>query len=234
MAGIDLNCDLAEGFGKEAELMPLISSASLACGFHAGDPNLMHSAAAMAKSHGVRVGAHPSLPDRENFGRRETIRPRAAVFRECLYQIAGLKAVVATAGVELAFVKPHGALYNMACRDESFARPVVEAAETFGLPVMGLPGSALAAVAAGRVGFLAEGYADRRYNPDGTLVPRSRPDAVIEKPEEVLAQAERLARSGSVDSLCIHGDNPHAVEFARTLRSHLQRCGIMISAVRVR
>jgi UPF0271 protein len=225
---IDLNCDLGEGCPYDAELMPLITSANVACGFHAGDPATAHAALAAAARHGVQVGAHPGFPDREHFGRRELARSEAQVFEDCVYQIGGLAGLAKAVGLALRYVKPHGALYNMACRDDACARPVVAAAELFGLAVMGLPRSRLEARCAGRVPFVAEGFADRRYLPDGSLVPRSRPDAFVESPEEAVRQAEWLLREKGVQTLCVHGDNPQAVAFVRTLREALQRQGIAI------
>jgi UPF0271 protein len=168
------------------------------------------------------------LADREHFGRRELALPAEQVFAECVYQVAALAGLARTAGLTLSHVKPHGALYNMACRDDACAEPVVRAAEVFGLPVVGLPGSRLAAACAGRVPFVAEGFADRRYLPDGSLVPRSRPDAFVADPAEAVQQAERLVRDRGVRTLCVHGDNPAAVAFVRELRSHLERQGVAV------
>jgi UPF0271 protein len=225
---IDLNCDLGEGCPFDAELMPLITSANVACGFHAGDAATAHAAIALAARHGVQVGAHPSFNDRESFGRRELSRTEEQVFEECVYQLGALAGLAWAVGVPLAYVKPHGALYNMACRDDAYARPVVRAAAVFGLPVMGLPGSRLEAACAGPGGFIAEGFADRRYRPDGSLVPRGRPDAFVEGPDEAVRQAERLLRERKVRTLCVHGDNPQAVAFVRALREALQRQGIAV------
>src|SRR5262249_48356240 len=134
---IDLNCDLGEGCPCDAELMPLITSANIACGFHAGDAATAHAALHAAARHGVQVGAHPGFPDRENFGRRELERTAEQVFEDCVYQIGALAGLARAAGVTLRYVKPHGALYNMACRDEALARPVVASVELFGLDLMG-------------------------------------------------------------------------------------------------
>src|SRR5262245_53052306 len=176
---IDLNCDLGEGCPFDAELMPLITSANVACGFHAGDPATAYTTLALAARHGVQAGAHPSFNDRESFGRRELSRTQEQVFEECVYQVGALAGLARAAGVPLAYVKPHGALYNVACRDDAYARPVARAAAVFGLRVMGLPGSRLEAACASTGGFVAEGFADRRYQPDGSLVPRGRPDAFV-------------------------------------------------------
>lgn len=225
---LDLNCDLGEGCPHDAELMPLITSANIACGFHAGGPSVARAALEAAKAHGVQVGAHPGFPDRESFGRREAAYSEAQVFNDCVYQIGALDGLARAVGVALRYVKPHGALYNMACRDEAYARPVVAACVVFNLPLMGLPGSRLQMMATGRVGFIAEGFADRRYLPDGSLVPRSHPDAFVEGPEEAVRQAEWLVRDKGVETLCVHGDNPQAVAFVRRLREELQGRGIVI------
>jgi UPF0271 protein len=225
---IDLNCDLGEGCPSDAELMPLITSANIACGFHAGDAAVALTALSLAGRHGVGAGAHPSFPDRESFGRRELQRRPEEVFADCVYQIGALAGLARAAGVTLRHVKPHGALYNMACRDEALAGPVVEAAALFGLPLLGLPGSRLEAVSAGRCPFIAEGFADRRYLPDGSLVPRSRPDAFVADPDEAVRQADWLIRQRGVRTLCVHGDNPHAVAFVHRLREALARAGIAV------
>jgi UPF0271 protein len=225
---IDLNCDLGEGCAHDADLMPLITSANIACGFHAGDAVAARAGLALAARHGVCAGAHPSFPDREHFGRVEMARTEEEVFADCVYQVGALAALAAAAGTRLTHVKPHGALYNLACRDDAFARPVVEAVGRFGLPLLGLPGSRLEALCAGRCPFVAEGFADRRYLPDGSLVPRGRPDAFVEDADEAVRQALELARRRGVRTLCVHGDNPQAVEFVRRLREALERHGVAV------
>jgi UPF0271 protein len=227
---IDLNADLGEGCPHDAELMPLLTSANIACGFHAGDPATAHTALRLAARHGVQAGAHPGFPDREHFGRQEMVRTEEQVFEDCVYQVGALAGLARAAGVPLRYVKPHGALYNVACRDDAYARPVVAAAESFGLALLGLPGSRLEAQSAGRCPFVAEGFADRRYLPDGSLVPRSRPDAFVEDPAEAVRQAEWLVRERGVRTLCVHGDNPRAVLFVRELRQALASRGIGIRA----
>jgi UPF0271 protein len=225
---IDLNCDLGEGCPHDAELMPLITSANIACGFHAGDPATAHATLILAGKHGVQVGAHPGFPDREHFGRRELQQTEAQIFEECVYQIGALAGLARAAGVPLRYVKPHGALYNMACRDDAYARPVIEAVALFGLELMALPNSRLEALSAGRCPFVREGFADRRYLPDGSLVPRSRPDAFVEDPAESVRQAEWLLRDKGVRTLCVHGDNPQALAFVRHLRVALLDRGIAL------
>jgi UPF0271 protein len=227
---IDLNCDLGEGCPYDAELMPLITSANVACGFHAGDAGTARSTIEAAARHGVQVGAHPGFPDREHFGRRELERSPREIFDDCVYQIGALDGLARAVGLSLRYVKPHGALYNMACRDERYARPVVDATARFGLALMGLPGSRLQDLSAGRCPFIAEGFADRRYLTDGSLVPRSRPDAFVTDLAEAVRQAERLIRERGVRTLCVHGDNPHALAFVRALHEALTAQGVVLRA----
>jgi UPF0271 protein len=208
--------------------MALVTTANVACGFHAGNPVTAREALNAAAERGVRVGAHPSFPDRENFGRQEMARSEDDVYSDCVYQIGALAGLARAAGLKLRHVKPHGALYNMACRDDAYGRPVVKAAELFGLALMGLPGSRLEILSAGRCPFVAEGFADRRYLPDGSLVPRSRPDAFVEDPAEAVRQVEWLLREKGIRTLCVHGDNPQAVAFVRELRRHLEQRGVVI------
>lgn len=227
---LDLNCDLGEGCPLDGELMPLITSANVACGFHAGGPAEAAAALALAARHGVCAGAHPSFPDRESFGRREMARTEAQIREDCLYQVGAIAGLAAGLGRPLTHIKAHGALYNMACRDDAYARPLVEVAVILGLPLLGLPGSRLEAASAGRCRFIAEGFADRRYLPDASLVPRSQPDAFVHTPAEAVQQALWLVRERSVQSMCIHGDNPQAVAFVHELREALIREGIVIRA----
>jgi UPF0271 protein len=223
---LDLNCDLGEGCPFDAELMPLITSANIACGFHAGDAATAHATLLLAARHGVQVGAHPGFPDRENFGRRELPRTETQIFEDCVYQIGALAGLARAAGISLRYVKPHGALYNLACRDDTYARPIVEAAALFGLELMALPESRLETLSAGRCPFIREGFADRRYLPDGSLVPRSQANAFVTDPAEAVRQAEWLQRERGVRTLCVHGDNPQAVAFVRALREALRSRGI--------
>jgi UPF0271 protein len=227
---IDLNCDLGEGCAFDEELMALITSANVACGAHAGDPATALATLRAAARHGVRAGAHPGFFDREHFGRRELARTEQQIFEDCVYQVGALAGLARALNRPLTHLKPHGALYNMACRDDAYARPVVEAAKLFDLPLLGLPGSRLEALSAGHCRFVAEGFADRRYQPDGSLVPRSRPDAFVEDPGEAGRQAEWLLRERGVRTLCVHGDNPQAQAFVRELRAALTRQGLTIRA----
>ena len=212
---IDLNCDLGEGCPHDAELMSLITSANIACGGHAGDMQTALSALNLAGQLGVQVGAHPGFLDREHFGRRELDLPEDHIIQEVSVQVGALVSWAELAGVRVRYVKPHGALYNMACRADAVARPVIAVVEAFNLALMGLPGSRLEALSAGRCPFIAEGFADRRYRPDGSLVPRSQSDAFVENADEAVQQAELLLRKRGVRTLCVHGDNPRAVEFVR-------------------
>lgn len=225
---LDLNCDLGEGCPFDADLMPLITSANVACGFHAGDASSARAALRLAAQNGVQAGAHPGYADREHFGRRELERTEDQIFEECVYQVGALTGLARAEGITLRYLKPHGALYNQACRDDAYARPVVEAAKLFDLAVMGLPRSRLEAACAGRCPFVAEGFADRRYRPDGSLVPRSEADAFVADPEEAVRQAGWLLRTCGVRTLCVHGDNPHALDFVRRLRAALSREGVTL------
>jgi UPF0271 protein len=177
---------------------------------------------------GVGVGAHPSFTDREHFGRRELERSEQQIYEECAFQVGALFGVARAVGVPLRHCKPHGALYNLACRDDRYARPVVAAARLFGLAVLGLPGSRLEAQCAGHLPFVAEGFADRRYRPDGSLVPRGQPDAFVEDPAEAVRQVEWLVRERGVRTVCVHGDNPQALAFVRALRAALTQQGVAL------
>ena len=227
---LDLNSDLGEGCGLDAELMPLLTSANICCGFHAADAAIAHAALKLAARHGVQVGAHPGYADREHFGRRELALSEEAVFELCLYQVGALAALAQAVGIHLRFLKPHGALYNQACRQDAFARPVMAAAEILRLPVVGLPGSRLAALCQTGSGFVPEGFADRRYRPDGALVPRDQSDAFVHDVEEAVAQADWLVRERGIRTLCVHGDNPRALAFVRGLRDAFTRRGISLRA----
>jgi UPF0271 protein len=225
---IDLNSDLGEGCGLDDDLMPLLTSANVSCGFHAGDVSTARVALDLAARYEVQVGAHPGYPDREHFGRRELEQTEEAIYELCLYQVGALEGLTRITGIPLRYLKPHGALYNQACRDDSYARPVIAAAEALGLPLMGLPGSRLDVLSQGCTPFVPEGFADRRYQPNGSLVPRSRPDAFIEDTEAAVRQAQWLIRERGVRTLCVHGDNPKALAFVRALRGALEEAGFAI------
>jgi UPF0271 protein len=248
---VDLNCDMGESFGAwklgaDAEVLASVSSANVACGYHAGDPGVMRQTVRMARDSQVAVGAHPGLPDLLGFGRRDMRVTPAEVEVMTLYQIGALAAVAAAEGVRLAHVKAHGALYNMAARDAALATAIARAIAAFdrSLVMFGLAGSLM--LDAGRSAGLrvaAEGFADRAYEPDGTLTPRSRAGAVIHDPDTVVRRAIRLVQErrvtavdGSdialeVDTLCVHGDTPGAHALARRLREGFREQGIAVRPV---
>ena len=238
--GIDLSCDLGEAADDaqqvvEDALWPLITSANVACGAHAGDERTMRHAAALARRQNVRLGAHPSYPDRENFGRR-TLKIDPAVLRESITtQIRALAAIAGT----LTHVKPHGALYNDAHHDSVLARTISDAVTDCGRPAMVCSADSALFQAAGEKGLvrIAEAFADRRYQPDGSLVPRSQPDALLLDVNEAAAQALSLARDGTVtasngekvrirfSTLCIHSDMENSVERLQAIRARLSSAG---------
>jgi len=220
---IDLNADLGEGAGTDADLMPLITSANVCCGAHAGGPELIWETVQLAHESGVTVGAHPGFADREHFGRRELTVNAVEVFVLCLYQLGGMIALSKATGKPVRYLKPHGALYNQAMRDDEIASGLFDAAGEFGeLAVVGLPGSEVEKYAARYDSkFVPEGFADRRYRPDGSLVPRGEPDAMIHDPKEAVDQVEWLIGKQQVRTICVHGDTPGAVEFVKAVRGFL-------------
>lgn len=229
---IDLNCDMGENIGNDEDIMPYIASANIACGFHAGDAKTMQATVRLAKKYGVNVGAHPSWLDVEGFGRREMSLPADEVEALILYQIGALYAIAKSEGVELVHVKPHGAIYNQAAKDKALAMSIARAVKRFGgdLILVGLAGSGLieAGLEAG-LRVMNEGFPDRNYNPDGTLVSRKELHAIIESPENVVKHAMDLIQNGilfgekrvKVDTLCLHGDHPRAAENAKLIRGLL-------------
>ena len=223
---IDLNADLGEGIGTDAAFMTLITSANVCCGFHAGDADASRTTLELAAQHGVVVGAHPGYADRENFGRRELELTDRQVATLAIHQIGALVGLSRICRSYVRYLKPHGALYHQACREAGYAKPLVAAAFLYGLSIVGLPGSQLE-VAAAAVGlpFVPEGFADRRYRPDGTLVPRSESNAMIDDAQEAVEQVERLVRERGVRTVCVHGDTPGAVAFTRSLREGLTARG---------
>lgn len=225
---IDLNADLGEGAGTDAELMPLVTSANVCCGLHAGEPAVSRETLELARLNGVAVGAHPGYADRDHFGRRELPLTAEEVWGWCAFQIGGLLGLASAEDATVRYVKPHGGLYNQACRDREIAQAVVAACTLYGLPVVGLPGSELEAACRDRVPFFAEGFADRRYRPDGSLVPRTEPDAFVHDPGEAVKQVEWLIRDKGVRTVCVHGDNPEAVAFARAVREALLARGFAL------
>ena len=245
---IDLNCDLGESFGRyrlgdDAAMMQWITSANVACGFHAGDPQVMAETVALAVKHKVALGAHPGYPDLQGFGRRQMALTPDEVTQIILYQLGALAAFAKAAGVPLAHVKPHGALYNFAARDQATAEAIASAVAAFdpNLILVGLAGSK--SIEAGEQAGLQvanEGFPDRAYLPSGELMPRSQPGAVITEPEAVAANAVRLAREGisvagkkvRIDTLCLHGDNPQAAANAKRVRQSLEEEGIIVRSLK--
>ena len=242
---IDLNADVGEGSDQDAALMSLISSANIACGYHAGDAQSMREAVALARDRLVAVGAHPSFPDREHFGRRE-MRLSAREIHECIRaQVEALAAVATAEGTRVRHVKPHGALYNMAARDEDVAEAVARAVHDVDptLLLFGLSGSTLMTVAA-RVGLrtVSEVFADRAYRADGSLLPRDQPGSVLHDEKGVATRAVGMAREGTVvavsgdvigvraETICVHGDTPGAAALARRIRDDLVRAGVTVAA----
>jgi UPF0271 protein len=246
---LDLNADVGEGLPEvEAALMPLISSANIACGLHAGNADTMAMSVGLALRHGVAIGAHPGYDDREGFGRRPRDLTPELVVELMLYQLGALSAIAAAAGASLGHVKPHGALYNQAESDRSLAVAIITGIRAFDptLRLVGRAGSAMqqAAQALGHA-FTAEAFADRRYRPDGSLLPRSQPDAVLVDPDRVAAQVQGLVTQGQVvasdgsrvpvmfESLCLHGDTPGAPSLAASVRHELEALGVTVSAPRL-
>lgn len=242
---VDLNADLGEGAGHDDELLRLVSSASIACGFHAGDPISILASIRAARERGVAVGAHPSFADRENFGRTEVALPAADVFANVAYQLGAFHALATAAGARVNHVKAHGALYNMAVRDEKLAEAIAQAVLAIGSSVLLFApgGSALERAAqSAKLRVVREVFADRNYLADGSLVPRTRPDALLHDPEEAAGRVLRMLREGvvrsvdgqdvevSAETICLHGDTPGAVAFARALRSRLEEEGVLIGA----
>ena len=241
MPRIDLNCDLGEGAGHEAGLMPLITSANIACGAHAGDETTMRATVRLAMQHGVAIGAHPGFSDREHFGRRELTLTLDEIHALVLRQIRELHMIVQQEGARLSHVKPHGALYAMAARDAGLARAIATAVYDADprLILVGLAGSELlAAGVAGGLVTASEAFADRTYQADGSLTPRSQPEALITDADIAVRQVLRMVREGLVratdggdvainaETICLHGDGLHAVEFARRLSADLRAAGI--------
>ncbi|WAU80954.1 LamB/YcsF family protein [Streptomyces sp. Qhu-G9] len=250
MTPIDLNADLGEGFGRwrltdDEQLLSVVTSANVACGFHAGDASTMRRVCELAAGRGVRIGAQVSYRDLAGFGRRAMDVPSDELAAEVAYQIGALEVFARAAGAHVAYVKPHGALYNRVVHDEEQAGAVVQGVLLAGaaLPVLGLPGSRVLD-AAGRAGLpvVTEAFADRAYTEEGTLVPRGRDGAVITEPGAVVERSVRLARSGVVTSLsgrdiavrarslCLHGDTPGAVDLARRVRARLEESGVPVEA----
>ena len=248
---VDINCDMGESFGPwpmgaDAEVLPHITSANIACGAHAGDPSVMRRTVRLARAASVRVGAHPGFADLQGFGRREMKVDPSELEDSLIAQIGALAAIAQAEGTALQHVKAHGALYNMAAREPALAAAIARAIAACGpaLIMFGLPGSPMidAGVAAG-LRVAAEGFADRAYEDDGSLTPRSRPGAVIHEPEAVVARAVRMVRDGvvltaagrevplRVDTICVHGDTPGAPDLARRIHAALTGAGATIAPI---
>ena len=246
---IDINCDLGEGYGafsvgNDAEIMPYITSANIACGFHAGDPVTMAKTVRLAKKDNVAIGAHPSYPDIMGFGRREMQLTPEEIMSCTIYQIGALQGFAKAAGVSLQHVKPHGALYNTAAKDEETSKGVVEAVGALDdkLIILAPPKSALAKVAVDAGLRVAhEFFADRAYNADGSLVSRKQPNAIVREPrevvervvdvikeKEVLATNGKLVTLGEVHTICVHSDTPAAVSLVQALKKALIKAGIEV------
>ncbi|SDX58849.1 LamB/YcsF family protein [Hymenobacter psychrophilus] len=245
---IDLNCDLGESFGayslgQDEAILPFVTSANIACGYHAGDPAVMKRTVRLALHHGVALGAHPGLPDLVGFGRREMAISPEEAYDMTVYQMGALLAFVRAEGGTLHHVKPHGALYNMAAVSPALAEALAEAVYRVAPEacLYGLAGSALTR-AGEKLGLRTahEVFADRSYQPDGTLTPRRQPGALLTDPAEAEAQVLRMVREGRVraqsgedvviraDTVCLHGDGPHALEFARRLRAALAAADVAV------
>lgn len=246
---VDLNCDMGEGYGRysvgnDEGIMPYISSANIACGFHAGDPQVMRRTVQLAKLHDVSVGAHPGLPDLVGFGRREMELSTDQLYSDLVYQLGALRGFCLAEDVQMAHVKLHGALYHMANRDRDLAVAVVEAVLAIDseLVIYTLPhGELLQAAHEKGVRIAREFFADRAYQQDGTLVSRNHPQAMIkdaalaaQRVVKMLTEQQVLTVTGEeirleAETVCIHGDERQAVQFARTIRTELERSGVVVS-----
>jgi len=249
---IDVNCDLGESYGefkvgKDEKIMPHITSANIACGFHAGDPTTIAHTINIAKKHGVAVGAHPSYPDIMGFGRREMQLTSEEAKNYTIYQVSALQGFAKAINLSVQHVKPHGAFYNMAIKDEKLSEAIVEAIKALDtdLIIFAPPNSALAETAARnglRVAY--EFFADRAYNPDGSLVSRKEANAIIQEPKKVVERVVKVAKDGTVvatngevvhigevHTICVHGDTPTAIELAETIKRGLTRGGIRVKPI---
>lgn len=250
MLRVDLNCDIGESYGRyklgeQQEILKYVTSANIACGFHAGDPSVMRETVKLAIENGVKIGAHPGLPDLNGFGRREMkITPQEA-YDMVVYQIGALNGFLATFGEQMQHVKPHGALYNMAAKDSELAQAIAQAVYDVSpnLVLFGLAGSKLT-TAGESIGLRTahEVFADRTYQSDGTLTSRQQSDALITDTNKSVAQIVRMVTEGKVisqqntevmikaDTICIHGDGEHAVSFAKYIKETLENNSIVVSA----
>jgi UPF0271 protein len=252
MYRVDLNCDMGESFGvyrigNDEDILNYVTSANIACGFHAGDPSTMRRTVHMALEKGVSIGAHPGLPDLIGFGRRNMAITPEEAYDLIVYQVGALYAFVKAAGGNMQHVKPHGALYNMAAKDQALSEAIAKAVYDIDptLVLFGLAGSEL--IKAGeRIGLKTanEVFADRTYQQDGSLTSRREPNALINDEQEAIQQVIRMVKEGKVrsqqgvdvniqaDTICIHGDGPHALTFAKKIREDLIESGIIIQSIR--
>lgn len=248
---IDLNCDLGEAFGNysfggDQQIIPLITSANIACGFHAGDANVMNDTVKLAKNNNVGIGAHPGLPDLQGFGRRNMDMTLGEIYNLVIYQLGALQGFCKIHQVSINHVKPHGALYQMGAKNKEIARMIAQAVYDFdpSLVFVGLANSYLISEAQ-NVGLItaSEVFADRRYESDGQLVSRKEPDAVITDSDEALQQVVKMvteqqviSKDGKVidlkaDTICVHGDGAHALEFVTKIREQLTKEGVEIQSL---
>jgi len=252
MISIDLNCDMGESFGPsivgdDAAIMPLISSANIACGFHGGDPIVMNNTIKLAKQFGVSIGAHPSFFDLKNFGRKEIQLNEEEIFQLVIYQVSALLGFIKLNNAKLIHVKPHGALYNMAARNKTYAVAIAKAVKAIDpqLILYGLAGSySIEAGLAAGLKTCAEVFADRTYQDDGSLTPRSQPDAIIKDPALAVEQVLMMVENGKVktitgkllsvkaETVCIHGDTPGAAVYAKAIRKGLEQRGVTIRSIK--
>ncbi len=251
MLSIDLNCDMGESFGawrmgNDGELMNYVSSVNIACGFHAGDASVMRETVERAIEKGVAIGAHPSFPDLQGFGRRAMRLSESEIFDVVLYQVSALKGICEACGAQLRHVKPHGALYNQAAKDEKIAHAIAKAVKAIdeNLILYGLSGSFLISEAERlNLKTASEVFADRTYRVDGTLMPRSEPNALIKDIEQAIAQVLQMVKEKTVtaatgekipikaETVCIHGDGENALEFAKEIRRRLIQASINILSI---
>jgi UPF0271 protein len=223
---IDLNADLGEGFPNDRSLLDLVTSASICCGAHAGSDETIRQTLSDARDRGVVVGAHPGYADRQGFGRREEQLTSEQVESLITEQFSALDWLARAAGVSIAYLKPHGALYNQAQYQEPIARGIVAAVAALDLPLLGQPGTLLEKLCVEHdLRYIAEGFPDRRYRDDGSLVPRSEPNAILVDPEEIAQHVLRLVKARRFATLCIHGDDPRALSNAELVRMILKRHG---------
>ena len=235
---VEINCDMGEAFGlyrmgDDEAIMPYVTAANVACGFHASDPVVMRNTVRLAKKHGVKVGAHPAYPDLQGFGRREMKMDPAELSACMLYQIGALKAFLDAEGMPLNHIKPHGALYGVAARDEAVANAIADAAEPFGVPLYGMAGTLHEQVFTGRgLGFVAEFFTDLDYGDDGSLIitrvhEAKNPEQVVERTLRAVTEGKTTSVNGSeipmrADSVCVHSDTPGAVDLAVAVHTALQ------------